>query len=261
VPRRASVPERRRAYAGLRTFDAAGRTAYARPRSAVSRPGRTGTADADEAAIRQVLHASYRARPSRRACGLCGSTRPARSAAHAHTETPMGTRRDPANRKNIPAVGTTRSGKVEISPCALELQEELVTMAEWQFYVDADRPGIARLMRRRVDEPLLCAEALHPRDGLWWRADDLYRQIMLGSDYDYKEVTETRAAAVVQEWITAGFDVSLTGPSHDRPEAETTARFAALEAVARERWAAVPIPPGAETIKGFPPKTRDNDDS
>ena len=121
-------------------------------------------------------------------------------------------------------------------------------MSGWRYFIENTTvrggPGFVSLMRVRPDEPLLCAERL-AADGRWHRHDQLFKQLMLGSDSDYLEVDEQRFTEALAGRI-------VTDESVGRPSAEEMARLQALEDDIAARWNGVAIPPGAMDLTGPP---------
>jgi len=119
-------------------------------------------------------------------------------------------------------------------------------MTAWRFFVQTrygrTPAAVSRsFMRLRSDEPLLCAEILRG-DGTWHRDDRLFRERMLGADYDFIEVAPA-------QFIEALGDRTITSDeSFDRPSAEELARLIGMEGSISAVWKTVAGPPGAETL-------------
>jgi len=119
-------------------------------------------------------------------------------------------------------------------------------MTAWRYFVQTrfgrTPTAVSRsYMRLRSAEPLLCAEILLG-DGTWHRDDRLFRERMLGDDYDFIEVDHP-------QFIEALGDRTITSDeSFDRPSAEELARLTGMESSIAAVWKTVPVPPGAETL-------------
>ena len=119
-------------------------------------------------------------------------------------------------------------------------------MVAWRYFIQT-RTGRARetisrtFMRLRPDEPLLFAEVLRG-DGTWHRDDRLFRERMLGADYDFIEVARK------QFFDALGDRTIASDESFDRPTVDEFARLSGLETAIGSAWRAVPVPPGAETL-------------
>lgn len=118
-------------------------------------------------------------------------------------------------------------------------------MTAWRYFVQT-RAGrtsdaVARtFVRLRAEEPLVCAEALRG-DGTWHRDDRLFRERMLGADYDFIEVDEAEFKNALGDRVT-------TDDSFDRPSAEELARLSGMEGAIAAVWKTVPVPPGASDL-------------
>ena len=97
-------------------------------------------------------------------------------------------------------------------------------------------------LRLREGEPYILGEVLR-RDNTWHQSDNLFKERMLGKDYDYVE----KSLAEFEEF-RAGREFDDT--SYGRPDTDEVARLTALENKITGIWAAVPIPPGAAGITG-----------
>jgi len=113
-------------------------------------------------------------------------------------------------------------------------------MTTWRYFLDR-KPGYTLYLRLREGEPYILGEALH-RDNTWHQSDNLFKEKMLGKDYDYIEVPEA-------EFLEALGDRVITDDrSYGRPDEAECARLTGLENKIRGIWATVEVPPGAAGI-------------